>query len=348
MSDVKDGRIQAKIIGIDLSADSSKTDACIFTFREEAVEVSILPARARGKKREPIDDHFLRGLLRSAGCNGEGAKGTAPVLIGIDAPFGWPTPFASALALWRTTGKWPDWDHERTTQGPAADRLNGWDEPAEFLAYRVTDRFVRSWRRQETGNPGVWPQGLSVATDHISVTAFRVARMLSTLPAVDRRGESGPVVEVYPGAALAEWGVYPNYRTDPDASPKFVGRLLDGLTALGQMGELDTRQVVRELQDGEVGRQMAMRHHVFDAVVAAVCAWAAAVGLTYPSPGTQRKYADGTKRFIKLENKHRDNVGLGVATAETVAEEGWIHHPAKSPEDILGVNPLRYLANRPS
>ena len=92
---------------------------------------------------------------------------------GIDVPLGWPDAFAKALAR-----------HHRGEP---------WGEHApKTLELRSTDHEVH----KVTGR---WP--LSVSTDRI---AYPSMRMASLLDHVDRTGD-GPIVEVYPAAALRLW-----------------------------------------------------------------------------------------------------------------------------------------------
>ena len=106
----------------------------------------------------------------------------------IDAPFGWPTIFTESLLGYTAHGSWPDPPEMRTTQ--------------EAMRLRATDRAVY----QETK---LTP--LSVSTDKIGVVAMRCARILAaywsaTSKPSDRSGVGG-VVEVYPAAALVQWGI---------------------------------------------------------------------------------------------------------------------------------------------
>ena len=104
--------------------------------------------------------------------------------VGIDAPFGWPLEFVEALGIYSEKGEWPATE-------------------ARLLTLRATDR----WVRELTGR-----DPLSVSTDKISFTAMRCARLLTEYgqrwEPVDRSG-AGRIVEVYPAAALRQWGLEP-------------------------------------------------------------------------------------------------------------------------------------------
>lgn len=118
------------------------------------------------------------------------------------------------------------------------------------LRYRETDRFV--W--QQTRRPP-----LSVSSDRIALCAMRAASLMSTLAQrgepVDRTGR-GKLVEVYPAAALRRWGVQ---RAD------LLGRLRPRLSP-------------------EVEAACQASRDALDALIAAVVARAAALGLCDPIP----------------------------------------------------------------
>lgn len=106
--------------------------------------------------------------------------------VGVDAPFGWPEPFADAIAAHRKGGP----------MGTA---------PVEALRLRETDIYV--WKQ-------VKRQPFSVSTDRIAVPALRAARVLRPRDRIGR----GKLVEVYPAAALKRWGFSPNgYKGDDGA-----------------------------------------------------------------------------------------------------------------------------------
>jgi predicted nuclease with RNAse H fold len=119
--------------------------------------------------------------------------------VGIDAPFGWPTEFIDALNVNREDGSWGQW-------------------PTEFLRLRETDRAVRAETK-------LIP--LSVSTDKIGVVALRCARLLAaygqtTGEQPDRSGGGRPV-EVYPAAALRQWGLSPKDHAENPGSYKGAG-----------------------------------------------------------------------------------------------------------------------------
>jgi predicted nuclease with RNAse H fold len=198
--------------------------------------------------------------------------------VGIDCPFGWPQPFVNAVAVHANAAAWPG----RGQLGSSHRRS---------LRYRLTDEVVH----QEVG---IWP--LSVSTDRIGVTAMRCAALLDALAAtghpVDRAG-GGQVVEVYPAAALKHWGL-PHQRYKKKEGAIVRGQAIDQLLAKLPTLNLDWDTLDRCRRSDDA----------FDALICALVARAAALGLTTaPRPGNQ---------------------------IERARTEGWIHLPTS---DLLGL-----------
>lgn len=181
---------------------------------------------------------------------------------GIDAPFGWPRRFVDALAAWSAQGTWPvPWE-------PDARR---------DLRLRATDRWLAA--RPDQPRPP-----LSVAADTIAVCAMRACALLAALPGpVDR--VAGPCREVYPAGALHAWAIPAG---DYKRSTAAREQLLDRFAATVRIGAADRARCVAS-------------DHVFDALLCALVARAAATGRTIPPPA-------------ELEDLAR--------------AEGWIHLPA--------------------
>ncbi len=187
---------------------------------------------------------------------------------GIDAPFGWPDAFVDFVLAHRS--RRPQLELELSSR---AGRLP--------LVRRRTDRVVHE-------STGIVP--LSVSADLIAHVALRCAGLLARLEVsgVDVDRVDGTVVEVYPAAALQQWGLpfrgYKGLANRPNLQSLVVSfdAQIDGL----EFGQF--RDTCESSDDA------------FDAVVAAVIARAAALGRTrMPSPADE-----------------------GVAR-----REGWIHLP---------------------
>lgn len=199
--------------------------------------------------------------------------------VGMDAPFGWPDDFADAIAAHRDRSGWPD---------TGADQ----DAYRFRLRFRETDRrLIKSGHRPP----------LSVSTDWIGVVTMRMAYLFEQLAErgepVDRAG-AGKLCEVYPAPALRDWGLnVTGYKARAGSSrlPFLLGELERGLGGLQFADEAH-----RALAEAE--------HDAFDALVSALIARAAALGLTTPpEPGEE---------------------------AERAAREGWIHLPTNPLEAL--------------
>lgn len=142
-------------LGIDLSSMPPGTAAC-----------SIVWSENRAVARPPVvhcDDEKLDALIFESD------------VIGVDAPFGWPEDFVSAVANW-TADAWSPGVRDR-------------------FQFRETDRAVRE-------RIGRWP--LSVSTDRIALPAMRAMALLHRHGVSDRSG-NGQFFEVYPAASLYAW-----------------------------------------------------------------------------------------------------------------------------------------------
>jgi len=158
-------------LGIDLASQPANTALCAVAWGPDRAEVRAL-ARGRWDGAE-LTDAVLVEAARDA------------VKAGIDAPFGWPAPFAAAVAA-----------HGRMEPWPAAP-----DERRAPFERRATDRFVHEHARKLP---------LSVSTDRIAYPAMRCAAILGALQrergaeAIARDG-TGLAAEAYPDAALRCW-----------------------------------------------------------------------------------------------------------------------------------------------
>ena len=172
---------------------------------------------------------------------------------GIDCPLGWPREFVAFIARHQD-------DHVVVDPGVPAD----W---RRRLSYRVTDLHVKATV------PGI--QGLSVSSDRIGVTTMRCAALLSRLADEGRtvvRTGSGPVAEVYPAASLVRWGFnHKGYKGKDGQSRR--SELVDELLAAATWLSLDEHEKSCRASDDAL-----------DAVLAAMTARAAAMGLTESIP----------------------------------------------------------------
>jgi predicted nuclease with RNAse H fold len=177
--------------------------------------------------------------------------------VGLDCPVGWPDAFVDFLAAQREGRRLPPTDL-------AGRRL---------LAYRETDRAV-------TALTGLRP--LSVSADRIGHGAMRAVGLLSRLGAAGhdvRRDGRGLVVESYPAAALKQWG-FPHRSYKGRDQTAALGTLVDALDA-GLPG----------LELGAAGGLCRQSDDAFDAVICALIARAASLGLVHPPTAKQLKVA---------------------------------------------------------
>jgi predicted nuclease with RNAse H fold len=187
---------------------------------------------------------------------------------GIDCPLGWPDAFVDFVAAHRSG----------PVTLPRDDTRTGWRRE---LTMRRTDAFVRDQLH-------VVP--LSVSADRIAHVALRCAVLLAKLDAsgrpVDRSG-AGAVVEVYPAASLRGWGLRHRGYKHP--------RTPEGLVVAAD----DLLAAAPWLDCGPHEETIRRSHDAFDAVIAALTARAASMGLTCP-PGDDDLAAAATEGWIAI------------------------------------------------
>jgi hypothetical protein len=179
--------------------------------------------------------------------------------VGLDVPLGWPIAFVEAVSAHTRDGSWPP------------GYLHATDTAS--LRYRRTDLWL--WRELGTSPP------LSVSTDRLALPAMRAAALLSRLPDRLPRDNSGVIVEAYPAAALRRWGfVSRQYKRKQhrDARRLLVAAFVDRTKAWLAFEEGQAERCV-ESDD------------VFDAIITALIARAAALGLVEPVPAEERSAA---------------------------------------------------------
>lgn len=174
--------------------------------------------------------------------------------LGIDVPLGWPIAFAEAVAQHSQNGRWPsDYSHADTTA----------------LRLRRTDL----WAWKQLG----FPPPLSVSTDRIALPAMRAASLLSGLPDRTALDGSGVVTEVYPAAALRRWG-HPSRGYKGKSNSEARRTLVQGFLARAEWLHVNDEQLNRCLSSDDA----------FDALIAALVARAAALGLVEAIPEEDR------------------------------------------------------------
>lgn len=177
---------------------------------------------------------------------------------GIDAPFGWPLAFADFVAT-----------HARPATPPA-------DPGAWTTAHRTALRFRRTDHvaRAITGR---WP--LSASSDLVAVPTFRCLGLLARMGVSDRAGD-GRVFETYPALALRRWDLTAVGYKGRDRQSR-LSALVDALVARAPWLHLDpiADRLVRTVDDA------------FDALIAALIARAAYLGLMTPPDPTDRAAA---------------------------------------------------------
>ncbi|MGZ6639487.1 MAG: DUF429 domain-containing protein [Solirubrobacteraceae bacterium] len=241
--------------GVDLAAQAKKTGVCMIEWFEDG----------RGRVDCPglgaSDEEILVQMARDD-----------VAVTAIDAPFGWPIVFGEALLDYAKQGSWPD--------------PPGFQIRQEAMRLRATDRAVY----QETK---LTP--LSVSTDKIGVVAMRCARLLSAYwrgsgLSPDRSGAGG-VVEVYPAAALVQWGISQRsgvsdpgtYKGSSPAASARRGRIIDAIASAASWLEINekVRVVCADSDD------------CLDALICALVARACELGRILPIADLPTAQVDG-------------------------------------------------------
>lgn len=256
-------------LGIDLAAQPRHTGLCELRPDGDAL-VATFPAVGGAVL---TDDELLRRI-----------DAEDVVKVAVDVPFGWPTAFVEAVSMHSHERRWPD---------------PGWDPDGQTrrLRYRATDLWVTEHLAGlDRGGSAPRPP-LSVSTDLLGVTAFRMARIERRLRdrgvPVDRSGWTGRLIEAYPAGTLRCWGLYPDtsYKTDPGVRAQVVDDLD---RSLGGDVTGAWREVCRDSDDE------------LDAFICALVAVLADRG-----------------RTIGPTSPAADDLDLA-----TVQREGWIHLPS--------------------
>lgn len=172
-----------RTLGVDLATTNGSTGLCEIDWADGSTEVEV------GRLTDEVLRRRMAAVLASGGW------------VAIDAPFGFPAAFTTAVR---------GWDEEGSIQLP--------DDRA--LIRRLTDIEVAERQGRASQEQGArwfcWP--LSSVVERITPTTVRCAGLLSGLAdgPVDRIGLGSRVVEVYPIASLRLWGVATKrYKQDP-------------------------------------------------------------------------------------------------------------------------------------
>lgn len=237
-------------LGIDMASQDVGTAICRIRWDGRSATVEHLSEGGTGNEK------IVRSLLAMPD------RGWA----GVDSPFGWPEHFVKAATAHREGRPWPD----RGAMGPESIRR---------LRYRETDFHVHR-------ECGFWPR--SVSSELIALLAMRWAGVLDALHLetghpVDRSG-AGPVVEVYPSAALKRWGLpHRGYKGGPMDPPsrRLRFHILRGIRE--RLGCL--------MMTPASARRLLADDDALDAFVCALVARAAQVGAVEPVPGEHRTAA---------------------------------------------------------
>jgi hypothetical protein len=250
-------------MGIDLAAQPENTAVCLLAWPGGEPPELLMLDRGRSEEGCLLDDRWLADTAGGLRAEHPGK----PTKVGIDDPFGWPVPFLDALAAHRDGPLWPLPIEESTLD----------------LRYRETDKVVQ--RLTSTGR-----RPLSISADRIAIPAMRCAAILAHIAErtdareVARDG-SGLCSEVYPDPALRFWTddgeaglAGTSYKRPPNSAARV--RLRDAL--LAQLPIVDPRRRL-DLVERE--------DDYLDALVCALVARAAELGLTHRPDPAQRELA---------------------------------------------------------
>ena len=259
-------RTGVRTVGVDLAKAETTTAVCSIDWTRDGAVVG-----------QPVIPASNEAVYAAANAPGVAA-------VALDAPFGWPTAMVAAVASWRPGGRWADpEDH--------AFRLRRTD----VVTAARTHEAVKAERVPPTlGLRAAVP--LSVSADKIAMAAWRCCKLLDQLAlhgaevVTDALGQAFPadgrtrVVEAYPAAALAMWGIpREGYKKADEAANGVRRSMLDAIQRAAGDGWL------RGSPDALA--QYATTDHALDALVCALVARAAMLGLVDAVPTDHRDAA---------------------------------------------------------
>ncbi|CAB4955168.1 unannotated protein [freshwater metagenome] len=205
------------------------------------------------------------GLVRAVrGC----------AVVGVDSPLGWPVAFVKAVQAHTDHMPWTGTGNRST------------------LTHRDTDRAIREHGIRAP---------LSVSADNLGSVAMRCALLQrrwaeEVWAGSAPRDGSGTLVETYPAAALAAWGI--------ECVGYKRGSRKDSATEVRERITNTIHEATRDWLDLDgIRKRCVMSDHVLDALICALVAIAAKSSATHPPSGEQRSVA---------------------------LIEGWIHVPSQS------------------
>lgn len=246
-------------VGVDLAKDRATTAVCTIRWDAGGATVDV-----------PV-----------VGADNEVVLAAAMTLdvaaIALDAPFGWPAAMVAAVSSWHPGGRW-------AAPTDAAFRLRRTDVATATRTKAVVNA------RRAAGEEGLqFAMPLSVAADKIAMAAWRCCALLDALAqreaiiVTDMLGAAFPpdgrrrVVEAYPAAALAVWGIpREGYKAADTAAVGVRGAILGKIERASAAGSLRWAPGARE--------RCAATDHALDAFVCALVARAALLGFVDPVP----------------------------------------------------------------
>lgn len=276
-------------VGVDLARSPATTALCAIHWEEGVATVEM-----------PVVGADDAAVLAAASAPGV-------VAVALDAPFGWPVAMVAAVSSWHPGGRW-------ASPSGAAFRLRRTDV---VTAAQVK---VTVAERRAAGEVGLQPAvPLSVAADKIAMAAWRCCGLLDALAhrqlvvVTDNLGSPFPadararVVEAYPSASLAIWGIpREGYKAEGAAARSVRRSILTAIERAGSEGWLRWAPDARE--------RCAATDHALDALVCALVARAALLGLVEPVSGEDAEAAraegwiavprpDGLKSLITVDSR---------------------------------------------
>ncbi len=274
------------VLGVDLAAQPGKTALCEIAISNGVPEIT--------RTEEDCDDTLLMADFRRCDIK----------RIGIDSPFGWPIAFVNALSNHQSRAGLYDWPRNdpEVYAGPKGKSTDEYRD----LKFRATDLVV--WEKAR--------KPLSVAVNSLGSVAIRNASLLSRAGAkgrsVDRSGRTGHFVEVYPAAALCQWGIDPKGKSSDGKKwcKRVMRELLLEMTGDCRKEVLESQESATiSLAEGDLKlknpKNLCCSDHVVDAFVSAVVALMAQLDRQFPPKREENRLTHpippGMEALAKME-----------------------------------------------